>query len=70
MSKKSAKVIKDFLEQNKITITEFAKISGISRFSVYKYLGGSNIHPKTAKKIEINILKHYRIFLPYEKMID
>lgn len=68
MTKKSAQILKDFLYSNKVTITEFAKVCEISRWSVYKYLSGENIHPKTAKKIETKILQTYRIFLPAEKL--
>jgi len=70
MSKKSALIIKSFLEENRITISEFARVTETSRFSIYKYLSGAPIHPKKAKSIEEKVLKQYRIFLPYEKLID
>lgn len=70
MSDKSARVLKEFLQQNRITKSEFCRVADISRFSLYKYLAGGNIHPKAAKKIEQNILETFRIFLPHEKLID
>jgi len=70
MSEKSAGVIRQFLETNKISQSEFARVTGLSRFSIYKYLGGGKIHPKAAKKIEEKVLEKYRIFLPHEKLID
>lgn len=70
MSDKSARVLKEFLQQNRITKSEFCRVADISRFSLYKYLAGGNVHPKTAKKIEQNILETYRMFLPHEKLID
>lgn len=68
MSQESARVIKDFLFYNRLSKRKFAICAGISRFSVYKYLAGSRIHPKTAKKMEDNILESLRLFLPYEKL--
>ena len=70
MSENSAQVLKDFLKKNHITQTEFCTVTEISRFSLYKYLRGGNIHPKKAHKIEQKILEKYRIFLPHEKLID
>jgi len=70
MSTKSAKIIGDFLQINRVTKVEFAKITGICRTSIYKYLAGEPIHPLKAKQIEKNILKHYRILLRYENLID
>ena len=70
MSDNSARVLKEFLQRNRITKSEFCRVADISRFSLYKYLGGANIHPKAAKKIEQKILETYRVFLPYEKLID
>lgn len=69
MSKESAEVLKKFLIDNHVTKTEFCKFAEISRFSLYKYLAGANIHPKTAKRIEKNILTYYRVFIPHEKLI-
>lgn len=69
MSKESAKIIKDFLQLHRISITEFAKVTDLSRWSIYKYLKGGNIQPKAARKMEKNILEEYRIFLPHEKLL-
>ena len=70
MSENSAKVLRNFLDDNKIPITEFSKVTGISRFTIYKYLHGSNISRKMARKIEENVVSFYRILLPHEKLID
>lgn len=70
MSEKSADTIRNFLNQHNVTISEFAKVADISRTSVHKYLSGTRIHPKTARKIEKRILDFYRVFLPYENLID
>jgi predicted transcriptional regulator len=70
MSHKSAEYIEKFLHDHHLTISAFARMADISRLSVYKYLSGSRIHPKTAKKIEDNLLKNFRVFLPSEKLID
>lgn len=70
MSEKSALIIKNFLNLHRLTQQQFAHYAGISRYSVQKYLKGLRIHPKTAKKIEQNILKNLREFIPHEKLID
>lgn len=70
MSEESARVLKQFLKNNNLSISEFARISEISRFSVYKYLDGSNIHPKTAKKIKDNVSEYFTSLSPDEKIID
>lgn len=70
MSEKSARLVKDFLYDNRITISEFARVTGLSRTTLYNYLKGGNIHPKAAKKIEDGVQKTYRILLHWEKLID
>ena len=70
MSQKSAQLLKNFLHTHSITISEFARITDVSRFSIYKYLSGSPISRKVALRIEKNVLEKYRICLPHEKLID
>lgn len=70
MSQKSAELIKNFLENFNVTISDFARVTGVSRASVYKYLAGEPIHKKQAKMIEEGLTKKYRFLLPYEKLID
>lgn len=69
MTKESAQVIKEFLHTNRITISEFARVTDLSRWSIYKYLKGGNIQPKAARKMEQKILEEYRVFLPHEKLL-
>ncbi|MFP3859255.1 MAG: helix-turn-helix domain-containing protein [Bacteroidales bacterium] len=70
MSKKSAQTIKEFLEKYHVSKVEFAKVTGVSRTSVYKYLAGEPIHPLKAKQIEKRILQSYRVLLRYENLIE
>ncbi len=70
MSQESAKIIKEFLHQNCISIAEFAYIVDLSRWTIYKYLKGGNIQPKAARKIEVKVLHEYHILLPHEKLLQ
>ena len=70
MSEKSAEVIKNFLKTECLSISEFARLTGLCRFTIYKYLEGGNVHPKAARKIENGLKENLRIFLPAEKLID
>lgn len=69
MSKESSLLIRTFLQRNQLSITEFSKMANISRWSIYKYLRGENIHPKTAKRIEDSVPRKYKEFLQHEKLI-
>ena len=69
MSEESARVIKLFLDTHNISIAEFARVTDLSRWTIYKYLKGGRIQPKAARKMEKTILEHYRIFFPHEILI-
>jgi len=70
MSEKSAKILRDFIARKNWTNLQFAQHAGISRYSIQKYLKGSRIHPKTAKRMEDNLKDNAREFLPFENLID
>lgn len=70
MSKQSAEIIESFLHENSITITEFALVTDLSRFTIHRYLKGDPIQKKAARKIEERLLKTYRKHIPFEKLID
>lgn len=70
MSKKSAEILSTFLKDFSVSQSELATLSGISRFSIYKYLRGHPIHPKKARALEDTIKNHWRVFIPFEKLID
>lgn len=70
MSQQSAEVLKHFMHIHSVSVAEFARAVDVSRFSIYRYLKGAKIQPKVARRMEENILKNYRVFLPHEKLID
>ncbi len=70
MSDKSAQVIKEFLQLHCMTISDFSRFTGMSRYTIHKYLKGGNVHPVAASKMEENLLANKRIFFPREKLID
>lgn len=69
MSLRSARRLQEFLDEYCLTKAEFAKLAGISRASLYNYLGGDNVKEHTAKKIEENLIKNLRAFLPFEQLV-
>lgn len=70
MSQKSARLLQQFLQQHHVSKSEFCRITGIGRTSLYKYLKGEPIHPLKARQIEERILKQYRTLIKYENLID
>jgi len=70
MTQRSALIIKEILQQKRITKTEFAKLIGVGRVSLYKYLAGGNIHPLIAKRIRQVLFETYDLSIPLEKLID
>lgn len=70
MSIKSADYLKRFLREHRIGKAELARISGISRASIFKYLNGSNIHPLNAKKLHYAILETYDIEISLSALLD
>ncbi len=69
MSKESAQVIKEFLQRNNVTITEFAQFIDVCRLTVYKYLKGGKIQRKVAKRINTAVSYHYGISIPMDKLL-
>lgn len=70
MSEKSAKYLKNFLWDNHISITNFARLADIARFTVYNYLKGGNVRPKTARHIKKNLEENSIYTISVEKLID
>jgi predicted transcriptional regulator len=70
MSEKTALLLKDFLRLKRLTVTDFARASQLSRMTIYKYLNGENIPLRSAKKIEKGLLEKYDLYLPHKSLID
>ncbi len=70
MTKESGEIIKRFLQRYHMTVTTFASVTDLSRWTVHKYLKGGNIQPKAAKKINKAILFHYGVSLPIKKLLE
>ncbi len=70
MSEKSAKIIQQFICDNRFSKAAFARVTGLARFTIYKYLAGGNVHPSSARKMEKNLMKNCDLVFPHEKLID
>ena len=70
MTQKSAENLKSFMDLHKLRVADFAKLAGISRFSVYNYLSGKNVRPEKARKIEKSLMEKMRVFFPWEKLVE
>ena len=70
MSEKSAKIIQNFLHENKLTIAEVAEIFDLCRWTIYKYLEGGDIQPKVARRIERLTREGYKISLKSKKLLE
>jgi transcriptional antiterminator len=70
MSEKSAQFIKEFLDENAISITELAEVTNLSRFTIHKYLKGAQVSSKAARRIKKAVLEVYDVHLPINKLID
>ena len=70
MSQKSAQILNEFIQSRGLKKIDFAKMTYISRFTLYKYLKGAPIHPLKARSIEENIQEKFRVFIPAEALLE